>query len=163
MLRITKLTDYAIVVLTCMAERDAGEHHSTASLAEYTSISQPTVRKILKDLAKGGIVVSQRGVQGGYQLSRSACEITLVDIIDAVEGPIALTECSGDEPDGCEHVGSCRVEANWLKINQVVRRALQRVNLSDMTRNPQQQLVTLGGHRPTKTPGAERAPAEDQS
>src|SRR5262249_7161853 len=127
MLRITKLTDYAIVVLTHLAgggADNAHNAHNARDVAERTRIPRPTVSKILKELARGGIVVSQRGVQGGYRLARASESITLADIIDAVEGPVALTECSSIEPEACEHAGTCPVEANWLRINQVVRRAL---------------------------------------
>jgi len=145
MLRITKLTDYAIVVLTNLASATG----SSTALAERTRIPRPTVSKILKELTRSGIVSSQRGVQGGYQLARSPETISIADIIDAVEGPVALTECSSVEPEACEHAGCCPVEANWLRINQVVRRALGGISLADMTRPLSPQLINLVRPRDT--------------
>src|SRR5512147_1492044 len=101
MLRITKLTDYALVVLSHMASRPAQGLTST-SAARLTGIPQPSVSKILKSLARSGVVVSERGAQGGYRLARTASELTVADVIDAVEGPIALTECSAQDSSTCE-------------------------------------------------------------
>lgn len=147
MLRITKLTDYAIVVLTQLTNGEGS--HTARGVAERTRIPRPTVSKILKELARGGIVTSQRGVQGGYRLARAAENISIADIIDAVEGPVALTECSSVEPEACEHAGACPVEANWLRINQVVRRALAGISLADMVRPLSPQLIHLTRTRDT--------------
>jgi FeS assembly SUF system regulator len=147
MLRITKITDYAIVVLTNLAGSSGS--CTARGVAERTRIPRPTVSKILKELTRGGIVTSQRGVQGGYRLARSPGSISIADIIDAVEGPVALTECSSIEPDACEHAGCCPVEANWLRINQVVRGALAGISLADMTRPLSSQLIHLVRPRDT--------------
>ncbi len=150
MLRITKLTDYAIVVLTHLAGGgvdSAHNAHNARDVAERTRIPRPTVSKILKELARGGIVVSQRGVQGGYRLARAPENVSLADIIDAVEGPVALTECSSIEPEACEHAGTCPVEANWLRINQVVRRALAGISLADMAKPLSPPLIHLSRPR----------------
>jgi FeS assembly SUF system regulator len=149
MLRITKLTDYAIVVLTHLAGGGAETAHNARDVAERTRIPRPTVSKILKELARGGIVASQRGVQGGYRLARVPSSISLANIIDAVEGPVALTECSSVEPEACEHAGTCPVEANWLRINQVVRRALAGISLADMARPLSPPLIHLSRPRDT--------------
>jgi FeS assembly SUF system regulator len=147
MLRITKLTDYAIVVLTSMALPVVGGPHTARDLADRTRIPQPTVSKILKDLSRSGIVVSTRGVQGGYSLARTPEAISVVEIIDAVDGPIAITECSSDTPASCEHAGSCPVEANWVRINQVVRSALSTISLADMARPLAPPLISLNRPR----------------
>ena len=143
MLRITKLTDYAIVVLTHMAGPEKDVPRTTRGIATRTRIPQPTVSKILKDLTRGNLVVSQRGAQGGYRLARASEEIKLVHIIDAVEGHVGLTECSGEEPATCDFAGSCPLEANWIRINHVVRRALTGISLADMTRPLAPPLIRL--------------------
>lgn len=147
MLRITKLTDYAIVVLTNMASFPPVAPHTARDLADRTRIPQPTVSKILKDLSRGGILISTRGVQGGYSLARTAEHISLIDIIDAVDGPVAITECSSDKPANCEHAGACPVEANWVRINQVVRGALSTLSLADMARPISPPLIHLSRAR----------------
>src|SRR5262245_39359876 len=119
MLRITKLTDYAVVLLTRMAARPDGATHTARELSAFSRIPLPTVSKILKDLAHAGVVTSQRGVSGGFRLARRAHAINVLDVIDAVEGPIAITECTTDESPSCEHVGSCPTESSWLRINEV--------------------------------------------
>ena len=132
MLRITKLTDYAVVLLTRMAARPDGASHTARELSAFARIPQPTVSKILKDLAHGGVLASQRGVSGGFRLARPARDISVADVIDAVEGPIAITECTNDDAPACEHVGSCPTESSWLRINDVVRRALAAISLASM-------------------------------
>jgi Rrf2 family protein len=87
--------------------------------------------KILKALAKGGLLVSQRGVKGGYRLAASADNISIGDVIQALEGPIGITECSS-HPGSCEREGSCPVQTNWRRINVAMREALDRIPLSDM-------------------------------
>jgi FeS assembly SUF system regulator len=160
MLRITKLTDYAIVVLAQLAEGSGGsgeEPVSTArALATRTSLPAPTVSKILKELAHSGLVTSQRGLTGGYRLSRSADEISVADIVRAVEGPIALTECNRHEPEpSCGYAGACPVEANWVRINDAIYQALTAITLADMARPMAPQLIRLTARRdtaPAQTP-----------
>src|SRR5579871_6246816 len=93
MLRISKLTDYATVILAVLAEHP-GQLHTATALAEGTRIAAPTVSKLLKQLQRAGLVASTRGLHGGYQLARPAAQITAADILDALEGPVALTDCS---------------------------------------------------------------------
>src|SRR6185436_7791319 len=123
MLRITKLTDYAVLVLSDMAA--PGESRAARDVAENTHIPQPTVSKVLKLLSRAGLVVSERGKNGGYRLSRNADGITVADIVDAVEGPIAVTECSADERGCCDLEGHCATETNWVRINDAIRQALR--------------------------------------
>lgn len=143
MLRITKLTDYAIVVLSDMLRPQAVDAHAARDVADRTRIPQPTVSKVLKQLARAGLVVSERGKNGGYRLARGAAEITVAEIIDAVEGPIAVTECSTDESGICDLEGCCPMEANWVRINETIRRALCDITLADMARPLQPPLIPL--------------------
>lgn len=133
MIRITKEADYGIVLLASMA-RDAGHSYSAATLAERNRLSLPMVSKILKTLARAGLLVSQRGAQGGYRLARSPREITAAEIIDALEGPIALTECSHTDFNVCAHQDHCSISNHWNRINQAVREALNNISLWELSR-----------------------------
>ncbi|MFO1417709.1 MAG: SUF system Fe-S cluster assembly regulator [Methylotetracoccus sp.] len=130
MLRISKLTDYAIVVLSLMARHD-DRTFAAAELADRSGIALPTVSKILKMLGKAGVVRSTRGARGGYCLTSSAADISVASVIDALEGPIAITEC-GVAHDSCQQAGSCHIRGNWNVINRAVRTALEAVTLTDM-------------------------------
>lgn len=132
MLRVTKLTDYATVVLTVLAARP-GEVLSAAELAEQSGLEQPTVSKLLKPLAQAGLVEGLRGVRGGYRLSRDAGQISLIEIVEAMEGPLAMTECS-QPASQCGIAHQCGVRANWRLINDVVADALRGVTLAQMLR-----------------------------
>ena len=144
MLRVTRLTDYAIVLLTNMAERAQGELRQAREVADATGIPLPTLTKLLKGLVKSGLVASHRGTKGGYRLARPADEINLADVIAAIEGPVSMTDCSG-VPGSCEREGSCPVQSNWQRINVVVREALSRITLADMRRPlARETLVSLG-------------------
>lgn len=156
MLRISKLTDYAIVVLTNMVGPVTSGPHTARGLADRTRIPQPTVSKILKDLARSGLVLSTRGVQGGYSLARGPEHISVVEVIDAVDGPLSITECSSAEPTTCDYAGSCPVEANWVRINQVVRAALSTISLADMARPLTPPLISLSRAREPSAPDATR-------
>ena len=130
MLRISKLTDYATVVLAALAEQP-DQVRTAAALAERTRIAAPTVSKLLKQLHKAGLLTSTRGLHGGYQLARPAAKITVAAILDALEGPIALTDCAGGHGQcGIEH--SCRVAPVWQRLNAAIRRALSDVTLAEL-------------------------------
>jgi FeS assembly SUF system regulator len=130
MLRISKLTDYATVVLAVLAE-DPSQPHSAAMLAERSRVALPTVSKVLKELQRGGLVASTRGARGGYQLSRPPAEISAVDIIDAIEGPVGLTECS-THPGQCDLEHTCVTGNAWQRVNNAIRQALQDVTLTEL-------------------------------
>lgn len=130
MLRVTKLTDYATVVLTVLAARP-GQVLSAAELAEHSGLEQPTVSKLLKPLAQAGLVEGLRGVHGGYRLSRDAGAISLIEIVEAMEGPLAMTECSLHDGQ-CGISSQCGVRSNWRRINDVVADALRAVSLAQM-------------------------------
>ncbi len=130
MLRISRLTDYATVILANL--RDGGLASAT-DIAERTHIGLPTVSKLLKELQHAGLVRSVRGARGGYQLARPAANINAAAIIDAVEGPVALTECaSGAGLCGLE--ASCLVGHGWQRISHSIRRALHDVSLEELVR-----------------------------
>lgn len=134
MLRVTKLTDYATVVLTVLAARPS-EILSASDLAEHSGLEPPTVSKVLKPLAQAGLVEGLRGVHGGYRLSRDAADITLIEIVEAMEGPLAMTECSqSDSHCGIAH--QCGARANWRLINDVVADALRGFTLAQMVAPP---------------------------
>ena len=145
MFRISKLTDYSTVVLTLLADRPA-EVHSASELAQRARLELPTVSKLLKTLANAGLVDSFRGANGGYRLAKPAEQISIAEIIAAMEGPIGVTECSVDV-GACDHEPHCGVRGNWRRISDVVERALSAVRLSDM-RSP----VPLDGRRSTLIP-----------
>jgi FeS assembly SUF system regulator len=130
MLRMSKLTDYGTLVLAQLAASPEGLA-SAGQVADSTHIAQPTVSKLLKALARAGLVVSARGPQGGYQLARRPELISAAEIIDALEGPVAITECSSVD-GACDLAAFCRVGRAWQKINSSIRTALQRVTLADL-------------------------------
>ena len=134
MLRVTKLTDYATLVLTVLAARP-GEVLSAAGLAEQAGLEAPTVAKVLKPLAQAGLVEGLRGVHGGYRLSREAADISLIQIVEAMEGPLAMTECSQSESH-CGIAHQCGARANWRLINDVVADALRGFTLAQMIAPP---------------------------
>jgi FeS assembly SUF system regulator len=142
MIRITKQTDYGIVLLTHLAAHPDRPYNAPELSAE-ARLPLPMVSKILKLLAKEGLLVSHRGVKGGYSLSRPAAEITMAEIIAALEGPIAITECVSVESD-CTHEALCPVRSNWRRINDAVRTALVGISLAEMAQPKRQELVTLG-------------------
>ena len=130
MLRISRLTDYATVILADLAQ--APERVQTAAaLAEQTRLSLPTVSKLLKQLQRSGLVVSTRGLRGGYQLARPATEISAGAILDALEGPIALTDCASGHGN-CDLQRSCRVGHAWQRLNITIRRSLDEVSLAQL-------------------------------
>jgi len=130
MLRISRLTDYATLILASLG---SGALESAADIAERTHIGVPTVSKLLKELQHAGLVNSVRGARGGYQLARPVAEITAADIVDAVEGPVALTECaSGAGQCGIE--ATCLVGHGWQRISLAIHRALREVSLEELVR-----------------------------
>ena len=131
MLRISRLTDYATVIL---AKLGSGSLASAADIAERTRIGLPTVSKLLKEMQHAGLVRSVRGAHGGYQLSRPASGISAADIIDAVEGPFALTECASGSGN-CEIEPTCQVGHSWQRVSLAIRRALSDICLNDLIRH----------------------------
>ena len=142
MLRISKMTDYAVVLATHLAAAEGP--HAARDLALHTQIPEPTASKVLKKLARAGVVVSQRGAKGGYALARPAAQVGIHEVIEAIEGPIAVTECSDDSADSsCEYETNCEVRANWQRINLAVQSALADISLADMAVPGAAELVSL--------------------
>ena len=132
-LRISRLTDYGTVVLAHLA-RDKAGLVSAAEVATATGIAPPTVSKLLKSLAKVGLVTSTRGSHGGYRLARDAQEISAADVIDALEGPVSITECSSSDSH-CDFEAWCNVGSAWQRINVAIRRTLDEISLADLLRS----------------------------
>lgn len=130
MLRISKLTDYGTVVMTYLA-RERGRLHAVSEIAGEIRLAAPTVSKILKQLVREGLVVSHRGAKGGYALARRPQDISMIEIIDALEGRVGLTEC-GSSPGLCAQEAACTIRTNWQRINGAVRDALAGVTLAEM-------------------------------
>lgn len=130
MLRVTRLTDYATVVLTVLAAKPDAVL-SASELAERAGLEAPTVSKLLKPLAQAGLVEGFRGANGGYRLARVADDIGLIEIVEAMEGPLGMTECS-IHAGNCGIEDHCGVRANWRRINDVVIEALRSVTLAQM-------------------------------
>lgn len=143
MLRVTKLTDYATVVMTVLASEPEAVL-SASELAERAGLETPTVAKVLKPLAQSGLVAAFRGANGGYRLARPADTIGLIEIVEALEGPLGMTECSVHSGN-CGLEPSCGVRANWKRINEVVIDALRGITLAQMLAPP-----------PPKSPSAKR-------
>lgn len=148
MIRLTKVTDYGIVLLTRLASNDDASAHNAPVLASETGLPLPMVSKVLKALARGGLLASQRGVKGGYTLARPAREITVKDIVHALEGPIAITECIDHDSPDCSIEQECPVRSNWNKINQAVEKALDEITLQSMAQPLPDRFVTLGAGFP---------------
>jgi FeS assembly SUF system regulator len=145
MLRISRLTDYATVLLAALAG-EPNRVQTAAALAEQTHIAAPTVSKLLKQLQRAGLVASTRGLHGGYQLARPAAQISAAAILDVLEGPVALTDCSVGHGN-CDIEQTCRVARVWQRLNLAVRRSLYEVSLA--------QLAGLEG-APARLPTLER-------
>jgi FeS assembly SUF system regulator len=131
MLRISKLTDYGTVILAALASAP-DRRHTASEVAERTRLGVPTVSKLLKSFHRAGIVTSERGTRGGYQLARPAARITAAAIIDAIEGPVAITECSGVHST-CDLETTCRTGGAWQRINGAIRRSLDEITLAQLS------------------------------
>ena len=130
MLRISKLTDYATVILARLAAEPA-RRFTAAQLASQTHLAAPTVSKLLKQLQRRGLVNSTRGLHGGYLLARPPIEINAAQILDALEGPVALTECASADSHCCIE-SSCLVGRAWQRVNLAIRRSLQEITLLEL-------------------------------
>ena len=134
MIRLTKQSDYGILLMTQFARAGSAGLLSTSDLAARSGLTLPMVNKTLKLLQRGGLLRSVRGVNGGYQLARDAGAITLEEIIEAVDGPIALTECHEHAGAGnsCGITATCPTRVNWGVINSAIRDSLSGVTLLQM-------------------------------
>ncbi len=132
MLRISKLADYGTVVMVYLALHSE-QLLNAKDIAAHTHLAVPTVTKLLKLLANAGLLQSQRGAKGGYNLARTAEQISIADIIQAVEGPTGLTECS-EHHGGCTLESVCHVRGNWQLISRAITTALESVSLADLAK-----------------------------
>ena len=131
MFRLNRLTDYGVVVLTQMS-RNPKDLRTAPQIAQETGVPLPTVAKLLNALAHRQLIESHRGAAGGYTLNRTAEEITVAEIIQALEGPIALTACVEGSEDDCDVASLCPMRGNWDKVNKAIYGALSQVTLADM-------------------------------
>lgn len=131
MLRLNRITDYAVVVLTQMV-CEPDKWVTAPQLSEDSNVPAPTVAKVLKALAKEGVLTSQRGVHGGYRLARPADRISMLEVIRALEGPVSLTACVDGAEGDCAVELLCPVRGNWDRVNTAIRGALADVTLEDM-------------------------------
>ena len=135
MIRMSKLTDYGIVLLTHIAMGSERPLRTAQELAGASRIPLPTVSKILKELSRAGLVVSHRGRRGGYSLARRADAIAVSDVIAALEGPVALTECTEVE-GACGLQRDCPAASHWGVINLAIQKALSGLTLSALQPQP---------------------------
>lgn len=133
MIRLTNLADYAVVVMTVAARCPDGRLSAT-SVAGRTSIPVPTVAKLMGTLARAGLLSASRGVAGGFALARPPEQVSVAEIVEAVDGPIALTNCLTGKSHDCSITGLCTVRGHWGPINHAVRAALDAVTLADLLR-----------------------------
>jgi len=131
LLRLNRMTDYAILTLGVLHGR-TGELLSAAQIAEYANLNQPTVAKLIKALVAAGLVETVRGIKGGCQLARPARAISIADVIEAAEGPIALTACVDGADEPCMVQNGCFMSGNWNQVNTAIRSALDSVTLADL-------------------------------
>jgi len=157
MFKLNRMTDYAIVVLGALTHRH-GETLATAQLAELTGLNQPTVAKVAKNLMVVGLLETQRGVHGGYRLARPASVISLVQIVEAMEGPIAVNDCVDGAQDPCMVSNCCFMSSSWNRVNLAIRNALNDVSLEDLT-DPAQLFAPVD--RPHSDEWAQTVPQSD--
>ena len=135
MIKLSRMADYGVVLMSELA-RAPETLRTAAELAQGCGLAPPTAAKLLKQLAQEGLAASHRGTKGGYVLARAAEDISMADIIGAVEGPIALTECVGEDETGCEIEALCPTRTNWQKINDAIIEALAGISLAEMIAPP---------------------------
>ncbi|QQR68768.1 MAG: SUF system Fe-S cluster assembly regulator [Alphaproteobacteria bacterium] len=133
MLKIGRLTDYAVVLLCQMSGK--GVWRSAGDLARESRLPEATVAKVLKQLARGGLLVTQRGASGGYDLARPSAMISVAQVIEIMEGQTALTPCAIDGTTKCRISGHCSIRGHWREVNRAIRGALEKVSLEDMARD----------------------------
>jgi FeS assembly SUF system regulator len=143
MLRVTKLADYGIVILTFLARQGLATCNAR-DIAREVRLPLPVVSKILKLLAGHGLLESHRGIKGGYGLAREPEAISVAQIIRALEGPIAVTECTDSIRGDCGLETGCPVRTNWHRINQAIHQALQTISLAEMTQPLVKPQLNLG-------------------
>ena len=132
-MRLSNMADYAVVMMSAASRHCGTARISATDLANETGIALPTTQKLVSILSKAGLLRSARGTGGGISLARPAAAINLADIIEAVEGPIAMTSCVDTGNHSCAMEGNCRVQPHWPVVNNAVRGALAGVSLTSLT------------------------------
>lgn len=158
MLRISKLTDYGIVLLARFAQEPPGSTFSAREMAETTELPLPVVSKMLKTLAGAELLRSQRGAKGGYRLHRNPAAVTVAELLDALEGGVALMDCTAG-PGHCEQEENCSIREPWQRINRAVLSALESVTLAELVRPGTPALLEIetrpgSNEDPDNAPGA---------
>ncbi len=134
MIRLTKLADYGVVLMSQVARKAPEASFTAGALALQLGMPLPTVSKLLKRLTRGGLLVSQQGAKGGYSLARDPGEISVADLVEVLEGPVALTECVAEGPCGCRHEAKCSLRSHWQLINDRIVNTLRMIPLSEIAR-----------------------------
>lgn len=129
-MRLSSMADYAVVIMAAAARHCGRTRVCAAQLAEETGLPAPSVQKLVSRLTAAGLLRSSRGVGGGLKLARPAAAITLADIVEAVEGPIALTACIEHGRHDCTLESACMVRPHWPLVNEALRGALAQVPLT---------------------------------
>lgn len=147
MLRITNLADYALILM-CQIVREPDTLYSAASLSKIIGIPIPTVSKILGNLTRHNILISQRGLKGGFRLAGDRNEVSVTNVIEAIDGPIAVTSCI-EEDNECDLMKICTMRPHWHAINNAVRQALENISIVDISHSPShaslQKYLSLSG------------------
>jgi FeS assembly SUF system regulator len=156
-MRLSSLADYAIVVMSAIARHDGDVRFSATSLSDETGIPLPTAQKLMGRLAAAGLLESARGTGGGFALARPADQISLADIVEAVEGPIAMTACIEETRHECALEDNCRVRPHWSAVNGAIRGALAGVSLESLAHDlspavrPERSRGTVAGRERVST------------
>lgn len=135
-MRLSNLADYAVVLMSAAARQCGSLPINAAKLAAQTGIPGPTAQKLVSHLARAGLLVATRGSGGGLRLARPAAAINVAEVIEAIEGPIALTSCCEDGRHDCGFEGSCRIKPHWSLVNNAVRGALSEISLASLSVAP---------------------------
>lgn len=143
MFRINRLSDYALVICGRLGSGQGAHPQSAPDLAETTRLPLPTVTKILKSLARAGILESVRGAHGGYRLTRQASSISVLEVLEAMEGRLAITECVEVAGGGCAYETGCVARGPWERINAALRAALSQVALAELDETSPGPLVPI--------------------
>jgi FeS assembly SUF system regulator len=133
-MRLSSLADYAVVMMSAAARHCGQAQINAGQLSEETGIPLPTVQKLVSKLSAAGLLRSVRGAGGGFKLARPAAAVSLADIIEAIEGPIAMTACVESGKHDCVLEGNCRTQAHWPMVNDAVRGALATITLTTIAR-----------------------------
>ena len=147
MIRLSKLADDGIVIASHLA-RHPDRQQTAPEVAAATSVPLPMTSKILKLLTRAEVLVSHRGSHGGYGLARVAERVTVAEVIEALDGPIAITSCTEPTPGDCSILSLCPARANWERINLAIREALSDVTLAEMANTIPSAFLLPGERQP---------------